>query len=380
MDDKTRIYNDDFEEHSGDQEPENENMENTEFSEEATSESPSPGYISLGVGVAAGLGAGILGTHIAYGNIFKKEDIIEEPSPIPETSFLADILVKAKTPIATGITEEMSLEEAYAFAREQIGPGGVFVWNGSVYGTYSEEEWSALSEEQQNDYYSNFNLKAHESQQVSLFDNVQLSTTVNDDMSFGEAFAAARSELGTGGVFMWQGNAYNTFYKEEWADMTSFEKESFIAGFLEIPDEHLMPTANVMQPDEADDLNEYPEGQDNEFFSDNAGGDDVPMAFVVDSEMINELYTPDNSGFIIGGNDDYPVADMETLSGMGIPETFSSGNDYELIPDNTDVNDFIHQMLNQGRRVEQHIEDSSDDSILPDGFVAGLGTEDDLDV
>lgn len=39
--------------------------------------------------------------------------------------------------------------------------------------------------------------------------------TVTNDMSFTEAFAAAREELGPGGVFAWQGQYYNTFYAEE---------------------------------------------------------------------------------------------------------------------------------------------------------------------
>jgi hypothetical protein len=42
--------------------------------------------------------------------------------------------------------------------------------------------------------------------------------TIQDDMSFSEAFASAREELGAGGVFAWQGNYYNTFYSEELDD------------------------------------------------------------------------------------------------------------------------------------------------------------------
>ncbi len=39
--------------------------------------------------------------------------------------------------------------------------------------------------------------------------------TVNDKMSFKEAFAAARKELGPGGVFEWNGKLYGTFYATE---------------------------------------------------------------------------------------------------------------------------------------------------------------------
>ena len=44
---------------------------------------------------------------------------------------------------------------------------------------------------------------------------VQADPVVNDEMSFGEAFAAARAAYGPGAVFEWKGNKYNTFYREE---------------------------------------------------------------------------------------------------------------------------------------------------------------------
>lgn len=51
--------------------------------------------------------------------------------------------------------------------------------------------------------------------------------TVNDEMSFGQAFAAARAEVGAGGVFEWQGNIYGTYYAEEWDAMSSEERAEF---------------------------------------------------------------------------------------------------------------------------------------------------------
>ena len=50
---------------------------------------------------------------------------------------------------------------------------------------------------------------------------------VSDDMSFGEAFAAARAEVGAGGVFMWHGNLYNTYVAEEWDAMSAEERTQF---------------------------------------------------------------------------------------------------------------------------------------------------------
>jgi hypothetical protein len=44
------------------------------------------------------------------------------------------------------------------------------------------------------------------------------SGTVNNEMSFEDAFSSAREELGAGGVFAWHGQYYNTFYAEELND------------------------------------------------------------------------------------------------------------------------------------------------------------------
>ena len=47
------------------------------------------------------------------------------------------------------------------------------------------------------------------------------------EISFNEAFAAARSEMGPGGVFEWNGKLYNTYYSEEWSAMSDEEKAEF---------------------------------------------------------------------------------------------------------------------------------------------------------
>lgn len=51
---------------------------------------------------------------------------------------------------------------------------------------------------------------------------------VTDDLSFGEAFAQARVQVGTPGVFVWHGNTYGTYYAEEWNAMSAQERNDFI--------------------------------------------------------------------------------------------------------------------------------------------------------
>lgn len=50
---------------------------------------------------------------------------------------------------------------------------------------------------------------------------------VDDNMTFGQAFAAAREQVGPGGVFEWHGAIFNTFYEDEWEAMTAEEKSEF---------------------------------------------------------------------------------------------------------------------------------------------------------
>ena len=69
--------------------------------------------------------------------------------------------------------------------------------------------------------------------------NVDLSMSANeetdqlavakthDDLSFRDAFNAARAEMGPGGVFSWHGNLYNTYTADEWQAMSEEEKDAF---------------------------------------------------------------------------------------------------------------------------------------------------------
>lgn len=51
-----------------------------------------------------------------------------------------------------------------------------------------------------------------------------------DDMSFGQAFAAARSELGSGRVFEWRGALYSTYTKEEWEEVYPLNDDDVIVA------------------------------------------------------------------------------------------------------------------------------------------------------
>ena len=58
-------------------------------------------------------------------------------------------------PFATSVNDDMTYNEAFAAARQEVGPGGAFVWHGTVYGTYYGTEWNELSPEQQASFSQN---------------------------------------------------------------------------------------------------------------------------------------------------------------------------------------------------------------------------------
>ena len=72
---------------------------------------------------------------------------------------------------------------------------------------------------------------------------------VSDSMSFGEAFAAARAEVGPGGVFYWHGGVYGTYYANEWDAMTAEDKQEFAELAQPEVNASQVPTPTDAHPD-----------------------------------------------------------------------------------------------------------------------------------
>lgn len=69
--------------------------------------------------------------------------------------------------------------------------------------------------------------------------------TVSQGQSFGAAFAAARAEVGPGGVFMWHGRLYNTYTAEEWQAMSDAQKDEFAADVQPLLAQQTVQTQHV---------------------------------------------------------------------------------------------------------------------------------------
>ena len=147
---------------------------------------------------------------------------------------------KSDIQVADDVNDDMSFADAYEAARAEVGAGGVFVWHGDVYSTYTSEEWDALTPVERTQYAQNFNWNELDPADSPVYDpahpawadaDITVATGVNDDMSFGEAFAAARAEVGAGGAFVWHGQVYGTYNAAEWNAMSAAERAEFAGHF-----------------------------------------------------------------------------------------------------------------------------------------------------
>lgn len=144
---------------------------------------------------------------------------------------------------------------------------------------------------------------------------VPVATSVNDDMSFTDAFNAAREEVGSGGVFEWHGYIYSTYTDDEWNSMSEAEREEYGSHFNWTPEESDDVTASVASDVDTDDVEVTVDGPADEPYAQEdvadvepAGGNDphlVDASDVVDVddpevEVLGVIHD-DEAGANIGG-------------------------------------------------------------------------------
>ena len=106
------------------------------------------------VGVGGGLLASSVLTEAAAAEVVPEVENVEE-LPDQESvsaatreehlSVYDESVVYEHAPVASGVNDGMSFDEAFATARAETGPGGVFHWHGGIYGTYYKTEWDNMS-------------------------------------------------------------------------------------------------------------------------------------------------------------------------------------------------------------------------------------------
>lgn len=128
---------------------------NNPMSEAAPKGKSATGKVVAGAasGFVAGAAVGIAATAFtADGNtVAETETTAAENVTVPaeEQAILAN-----DEGIRYAHVDAVSFDEAFAQARAQVGAGGVFEYNGRLYGTYYADEWNSMSAQERADYQS----------------------------------------------------------------------------------------------------------------------------------------------------------------------------------------------------------------------------------
>lgn len=150
---------------------------------------------------------------------------------------------------ATTVNDSMDFGHAFQAARGEVGANGFFVWHGKVFGTHYAEEQNKLSTTEQKEMYDHimkqFVANHHitpgdtthpntydgaDERLVIIHDEAPHATPATNDMTFRDAFAVARAQVGPGGIFDWHGKHYNTYTREELSAMSPSEKHDFLVS------------------------------------------------------------------------------------------------------------------------------------------------------
>lgn len=158
---------------------------------------------------------------------------------------------------------------------------------------------------------------------------VPVATSVNDDMSFTDAFNAAREEVGSDGVFEWHGYIYSTYTDDEWNSMSEAEREEYGSHFNWTPEDSDDVTASVASDVDTDDVEVTVDGPADEPYAQEdvadvepAGGNDphlVDASDVVDVDdpevevlgVIHDDETGANIGGMLVGDQQVVLVDVD---------------------------------------------------------------------
>jgi hypothetical protein len=127
---------------------------------------------------------------------FRSKDVTEvkplETTDESTTENSEVLLVDTSAKFYNENTDTLSFDASFAAARESVGPGGFFNWNGSTYNTYYKEEWDAMNPKEQGGYINDIDQSSNieelkqqiiklEEEQASLIEkNQELDTRVKE--------------------------------------------------------------------------------------------------------------------------------------------------------------------------------------------------------
>lgn len=143
---------------------------------------------------------------------------------------------------------------------------------------------------------------------------------VDQNFSFAEAFAAARNEVGPGGVFHWHGGIYNTYTEQEWNSMSAGERSEFaqqVQPEIRPGEEQMGYKRNMVRnddngPKKGDDKNDDKKDDDDDGNTPKPPKDDEPEVHFLGVERIEtENGQTINVGRVVAGEHEVALIDMD---------------------------------------------------------------------
>lgn len=141
-----------------------------------------------------------------------------------------------------------------------------------------------------------------------IAEDVQDSGENYEDMSFGEAFAAAREDLGPGETFEWHGNSYSTYTAEEWNAAHPTEPlDETAEEVTDVEAEEMIDEVEILGEEDAEDEIEVETGND-------INGDEAAFVDIeedVQTDAVEDVYVGQEADFLCDtpdySNDDAPM-------------------------------------------------------------------------
>ncbi len=162
----------------------------------------------------------------------KTQIVNQAPSNVATRPLTPPAAVKGAVPPPIPRTTQPAKKRSSTWSRVMIGGiAGIVFGGGAILANNALNEDAATNDDQEIDDNAAVDYSDHDNiisadTHVMVDDSISVAT-VDDDMSFGEAFAEAREQVGAGGVFEWHGNVYGTYHADEWEEMSDAEREEF---------------------------------------------------------------------------------------------------------------------------------------------------------
>lgn len=104
---------------------------------------------------------GVTGFLMGAGSLYAGQMMAKEKESEVDAEEIPDSPIIDESLKVADVEQGLTFSQAFAAARAEVGPGGVFYWNGGIYNTYTAEEWNSMSHAEKNDFAQHVNPETH---------------------------------------------------------------------------------------------------------------------------------------------------------------------------------------------------------------------------